>query len=88
MWLRVGRPGRSESETLPVLDVVAEETWGDTPEEQDATRRSHAAFVAGSPAREAVLAEGSGHNVMADRPDLVVESIVRMVDRVRSGGGR
>ena len=69
--------------SLPVIDVVAEDPWGDTPEEKEASRRSHAAFVAGSPAREAVLAEGSGHQVMVDRPDLVVEAVARMVDRVR-----
>lgn len=71
------------SPSLPVIDMVAENTWGDTPEEQAATRRAHAAFVAASPAREAVLAEGSGHNVMQDRPDVVVDAVVRMVEQVR-----
>ena len=71
-------------EALPVIDVVAEDTWGDTPEEQEATRRAHAAFVAASPSRTAVLAEGSGHNVMRDRPDVVVDAVTRMIERVRT----
>lgn len=70
--------------SLPVIDIVAEDTWGDTPEEQEATRRAHAAFVAESSAREAVLARGSGHHVMRDRPGVVLDAITRMVERVRS----
>ena len=67
---------------LPVIDVVAEDPWGDTPAEQAATRRVHAAFVAASPAREGVVAKGSGHHISRDRPDLVVDVVVEMVQRV------
>lgn len=75
----------SLSETLPIIDIVAAEAWRDTPEEEALSRRAHAAFVAVSPAREAVLAEGSGHKVMVDRPDLVLDAITRMIARIRSG---
>lgn len=75
----------SLSETLPIIDVMAENTWGETVAERDARRRAHAAFVAASPAREAVFAEGSGHNVMQDRPDVVIDAVTSMVERVRSG---
>ena len=69
-------------QTLPVIDIVAEKTWADTPEELAAMRRAHADFVAASPAREAVFANGSGHYVMRDRPELVIDAVERMVKRV------
>lgn len=66
---------------LPTIDIVAEHSWGDTDDENAAMRRVHAAFVAASPAREAVLATGSGHHVMRDRPDVVLDAIARVVRR-------
>ncbi|HEY0307373.1 MAG TPA: alpha/beta hydrolase [Acidobacteriaceae bacterium] len=68
---------------LPVIDIVAEKTWVDTPDELTAMRKAHADFVAASPAREAVFAKGSGHYVMRDRPDLVIAAIDRMVEKVK-----
>jgi pimeloyl-ACP methyl ester carboxylesterase len=70
------------STTLPIVDVVAETSWAETPQEREAMRAAHAAFAAASPAREAVYAEGSGHNVMHDRADVVIAAIARMVARV------
>jgi pimeloyl-ACP methyl ester carboxylesterase len=67
---------------LPTIDIVAE-NWGETEQDSAALRRAHAAFVAGSPEREEVLATGSGHYVMRDRPELVVDAVARMVRRVR-----
>ena len=73
---------------LPVVDVVAETTWVDSPEEVAAMRRAHEAFVAASPARELVLAEGSGHDVLRDRPDVVRDAIARVVELVRTASAR
>jgi pimeloyl-ACP methyl ester carboxylesterase len=70
------------SPTLPIIDIIAEESWAKTPQELEAMHAAHAAFVAASPMREAVFADGSGHNVMRDRPDVVVAAITRMIDRV------
>jgi pimeloyl-ACP methyl ester carboxylesterase len=69
---------------LPVIDIVAEHSWSNTPEEAAAMRRVHAAFVAASPAREAVFADGSSHYVMRDRPELVISAVKRMIERSRS----
>ena len=70
--------------SLPTIDVVAEHSWGATQAQNEAMRRAHAEFVAAAPdTREAVLAEGSGHYVMRDRPDVVLAAIARMVERVR-----
>jgi pimeloyl-ACP methyl ester carboxylesterase len=66
---------------LPVIDIVAEHSWDDTEDETAAMRRVHAAFVAASPAREAVLATGSGTQVIRDRPDVVLDAIARIVQR-------
>ncbi|HYA57937.1 MAG TPA: alpha/beta hydrolase [Thermoplasmata archaeon] len=71
---------------LPVIDIVAETTWIEAPEEVAALRREHALFVAASPSRQAVFARGSGHYVMHDKPDLVVDAISRLVDRLRREG--
>ena len=47
--------------------------------------RSHLhAFVAASPEREIVVATGSGHQVMRDRPEMLVAEIARMVRIVRA----
>jgi pimeloyl-ACP methyl ester carboxylesterase len=69
--------------SLPVIDIVAERTWVSAPEEVEALRRAHAEFVAESPSREAVFARGCGHYVMHDRPEIVFEAVVKMIDRVR-----
>jgi pimeloyl-ACP methyl ester carboxylesterase len=74
-----GYPG-----ALPTIDIAAERSWGETPEENDDMRRAHADFVAAAPAvREGVVANGSGHYVMRDRPDVVLDAVARMVERVR-----
>ena len=74
--------------TLPTIDIVAEHSWGETPEENDDLRRVHADFVAVAPRmREGVLAGGSGHYVMRDRPDVLLAAVARMVERVRQAEG-
>jgi len=75
--------GVSVPRSLPIIDIVAETTWVPTPEEVAAMRREHASFVAASPHREAVFASGSGHYVMRDRPEVVIDAVCRMIDRLR-----
>jgi len=69
---------------LPTIDIVAEHSWGDSDEENAAMRRVHDAFVAASPARTAVVAVGSGHQVMKDQPQIVIDAIAQIIRRVRS----
>lgn len=69
---------------LPTVDIVAEHSWGDTDADNAAMRKTHDAFVAASPARTQLVAAGSGHNVMHDRPELVLEAIARIVRTVRA----
>jgi pimeloyl-ACP methyl ester carboxylesterase len=68
---------------LPVIDIVAETTWVPTADEIASMQREHASFVAESAAREAVVATGSGHYVMRDRPGLVLDTAGRLIDRIR-----
>ena len=72
------------SKTLPIIDITAEHTWVDSPEEVAAIRQAHASFVAASPQRTAVFAAGSSHYVMRDRPEIVTDAILRMVEQVRA----
>lgn len=72
--------------TLPIIDIVAEHSWGDSDAENDAMKKAHAAFVAAAPAaREAVFAAGSSHNVMHDQPELVIGAIGRAIQRAHAG---
>jgi pimeloyl-ACP methyl ester carboxylesterase len=68
---------------LPVIDITAEHTWVDAPDEVAAMRRAHAEFVAASPSREGIFAKGSGHYVFKDQPNVVTDAILRMVSKVR-----
>jgi len=69
---------------LPVIDLVAERTWGPPSAEVAALRREPASFGVASPARETIFASGSGHYVMRGHPELVLEAVARMVDRARA----
>jgi len=68
----------------PTVDIVAERTWVETPGEIEAMRQAHRDFVAASPHRRAVFAERSGHHVMRDRPEVVLEAIGEVVALVRT----
>jgi pimeloyl-ACP methyl ester carboxylesterase len=65
-------------EGLPVMDIVAEHSWATTPADAQAMREAHAAFVRASGARSAVFAAGSSHDVMRDRPELIVDAVRRL----------
>ena len=83
VWMPIRTPhGGSElrvtPETLPIIDIVAEQSWATTPHSAAAMRDAHVAFVAHSRFRESHLAAGSTHDVMRDKPDLVVYAITRL----------
>lgn len=66
---------------LPVIDIYAEHSWAETAESAEAMRQAHIAFAAAGRRRESVYAAGSSHQVMRDRPDLVLAAIARAVAR-------
>jgi len=68
---------------LPVIEIAAEKGQTD-PDSARTWRAAQTAFVAGHPARSFVLAKGSSHKIMNDKPDLVVSEIQHMILRVYS----
>ena len=69
------------SPDMPLVDIVADRSTfkGSDPQADAEWIRAHADFVASNPNRESVFATGSGHKVMLDKPDLVVDAIWRML---------
>ena len=70
------------SDVLPIIDIEAEKGQN-TPESTQTWREAHKQFTSGNPHREFVMAMGSSHKVMVDQPDLVVKSILKMIETVR-----
>jgi pimeloyl-ACP methyl ester carboxylesterase len=68
---------------LPVIDITAEHTWVDAPNELASMRRAHSEFVSASPNREGIFAKGSGHYVFKDQPKVVTGAILRMISKTR-----
>jgi pimeloyl-ACP methyl ester carboxylesterase len=62
---------------IPVTDIVAEKTPFEGTPDAKRWKRCHQQFVASSPKREGVMAYGSGHYVHREKPDLVVDAIVK-----------
>ena len=61
---------------IPIVVVTAGEPWWWKEGIPEAWTRSHAE-IAAAPGRELLVAEGSRHHVAADRPDVVVDAILR-----------
>jgi pimeloyl-ACP methyl ester carboxylesterase len=70
------------SDALPIIDIEAEKGQN-TPESTQTWREAHKQFTSGNPRREFIMAMGSSHKVMVDQPDLVVNSILKMIETVR-----
>lgn len=68
---------------LPIIDITAEHTWVDTPDEIAAMRRAHAEFVAASPNRTAIFAKGSGHYISKDQPNIVIDAILHLISELQ-----
>lgn len=63
--------------SVPVVDIVAEKTFGKDSDEQR-WQSCHRAFVEMAPNREGIFAYGSGHYVYKENPALVVNAIAKM----------
>ncbi|MFS8184525.1 alpha/beta fold hydrolase [Pseudovibrio denitrificans] len=68
---------------LPVIDIVAETSWVKDAKVVAQMHKAHADFTAASPTRTSVFAKRSGHNVMQDKPEYVIEAIKRIVEQVK-----
>lgn len=75
--------GGEDSSEWSSIDITAEHTWVDAPDEVAAMRRAHAEFVASSPHRVGIFAEGSGHYISRDRPEIVIDAILRLISEIQ-----
>ena len=69
---------------IPMVVITAGKSWWPTEERNKLFRAAHQKIVADNPNRSLVVAEGSGHNVTADRPDMVLTAIKDVVARIHS----
>ena len=74
------RTGQAEPGlAIPIVVLSAGEPWWGREEIVAAWRESHAEIAAAREARELIVAEGSGHRIPEDRPDVVVDAVLRIV---------
>lgn len=66
--------------SVPMVVISAGERWWRNDMADDAWRASHARIVAGWPQRRLVIAEGSRHQVPAERPDVIVDAVRSLVE--------
>lgn len=69
---------------IPMVVITAGKPWWPTEERNKLFRAAHESSVTGNPNRSQVIAERSGHNVIADRPDVVLAAIKDVVARIHS----
>lgn len=68
---------------IPIIDITAEHTWVDAPDELAAMRHAHSEFVAASSSRVGIFAKGSGHYITRDRPDVVIDAVLRLISEIQ-----
>jgi pimeloyl-ACP methyl ester carboxylesterase len=72
------------SKSLPVIVIAAEKRWGPTAQFNDAFDAARKSLVAGLPHGSLVVADGSGHVIPAERPDVVLAAVAAMVRNLRN----
>lgn len=72
--------------TIPAVAVMADQPFYPTTDETTRWRQAQQQFVAAAPNRKLLLAKGSGHYVMNDRPDLVIKTISNLYQDIQSKG--
>jgi pimeloyl-ACP methyl ester carboxylesterase len=59
-------------------------TSGNPPIEKDIWRRCHEEMVMNSEKHEMIIAEGNNHNIVDENPELVLNTIMELVNRIKS----
>jgi pimeloyl-ACP methyl ester carboxylesterase len=62
-----------------VVITTTRSVWNNREAEDRAWRASHAAIAGAAPGRRLVVAENSGHDVPADRPDTIVDAVLSLL---------
>lgn len=70
-------------DSVPATVIVSEHPPLLTQAENALWTHDHVEFAHGAANRSVVIAKGSGHIVMTDRPDLVSQAVIAAVDQVR-----
>ena len=70
---------------IPCVVIVSEETPFSSKPDAEFWRQAHADFAREAPDRVLLTAKGSSHDVVHDRPDVIIQAVGEMVDRLRSG---
>lgn len=80
------RTGAIEPElTVPIVVITAGKAWWGQGEIDRAWRASHETMAGRRPGRELVVAEDSSHHVAAQRPDVIVAAVARVLAAVTKG---
>ena len=69
--------------SIPTTVIVSEHPPLASPAENQAWIDAHRAFAQAAPNRRYVLAEKSGHIIMADRPDVVIDTVTAAFEQAR-----
>lgn len=72
--------------TVPVTVIASGTTPFDSPRDASLWRQAHSRFVQHAPNRRLVTADGSSHDVVHDKPAIVMTAIGEMITRVRGRG--
>ncbi len=64
--------------TITAIDIVAETPPWETKEENARWRQAQKQFVAASTNRKLIMATGSGHYIMRDKPELVIKTVSQL----------
>lgn len=64
--------------SVPVIDILAENPPWESEEELKRWRIAHEQFVARKPNRKLIYSKGTGHYIMRDKPELVIDIISKM----------
>ena len=68
---------------IPVIVIAAGKAWWPTQKQSEAYRAGQEAIVAGAPNRSLLVAEGTGHNIPGERPEIVVSAIEELIRKTR-----
>ena len=68
---------------IPIVIITAGKPWWPTEERNKLFRASHEGIVGDNRNRSLVVAEGSGHVVTTDRPDVVLSAITNVISKTQ-----
>ena len=63
----------------PIVVITASRSIWNREQEDRAWRASHEAIAAAAPGRRLVVAENSGHQIAADRPDTIIDAVRSLI---------